>query len=160
MLFNSYAFLLVFLPLTVSGYCLLNARFGKWAALNFVTFASLAFYGYWNPPYTLLILSSIAINFLLGRMLFLAGSGRKALLAAGVAANLGALAWFKYARFGAQVIHDLTGRTVGIAAGFLPLAISFFTFTQIAYLVDVYRGMKKTSYSFKEYCFLFCSSRT
>ena len=152
MLFNSYIFLLVFLPLTVSGYCLLNARFGKWAALNFVTLASLVFYGYWNPPYTLLILASIAVNFLLGRLLYRAGAGRKALLVAGVIANLGTLAWFKYARFGAQVVHDLTGLPVSLAGSFLPLAISFFTFTQIAYLVDVYRGMK-TSYSFKEYCF-------
>jgi alginate O-acetyltransferase complex protein AlgI len=152
MLFNSYIFLLVFLPLTVSGYCLLNARFGKWAALNFLTLASLVFYSYWNPPYTLLILGSIVVNFLLGRLLYRAAAGRKALLVAGVTANLSTLAYFKYARFGAQVFHDLTGLPVSLGRTFLPLAISFFTFTQIAYLVDVYRGMK-TSYSFKEYCF-------
>jgi alginate O-acetyltransferase complex protein AlgI len=152
MLFNSRPFLLVFLPLTISAYCLLNARFGKWAALNFVTLASLVFYGYWNPPYTLLILASIGFNFLLGNLQRRAAAGRKALLAVGVTANLSTLAYFKYAQFGAHVAHALTGMTVNVAGHLLPLAISFFTFTQIAYQVDVYRG-KVRAYSFKEYCF-------
>src|SRR5579863_6940383 len=118
MLFNSYIFLLVFLPLTVSGYILLNARFGKWAALNFVTLASLVFYGYWNPPYLLLILTSIVVNFFLGRLLYRAAAGRKGLLVAGVVANLSTLAYFKYARFGAQVIHDLTGLPISLPRTF------------------------------------------
>lgn len=152
MLFNSYPFLLVFLPLTITGYCLLNARAGKWAALNFLTIASLVFYAYWNPPYLLLIFASILLNFQLGKLQQRAVSGKRALLVAGVIANLGTLTYYKYTGFGAQIIHELTGLPVGVATRFLPLAISFFTFTQIAYLVDMYRGLKK-SYSFKEYCF-------
>ncbi len=152
MLFNSYPFLLVFLPLAVGGFILLNSWAGKWAALNFITLASLVFYSYWNPPYTLLIVGSIALNFLLGRHLYRSADGRKIWLTVGIVVNLGALGYFKYSHFGAEVLGAFTGLDLRLAEGFLPLAMSFFTFTQIAYLVDVYRGMR-TEYSLREYCF-------
>lgn len=139
MLFNSYLFLFLFLPVTLAGYRLLQGRGRARGALGWLTAASLFYYGWWDPRYLALILASVAFNFGLGRAL----QGRhrsSALVALGVAVNLGALAWFKYAGFLVANLNQAAGTDFHLRTIVLPLAVSFFTFQQIAYLVDIHRG--------------------
>ncbi|HET9762362.1 MAG TPA: MBOAT family O-acyltransferase [Casimicrobiaceae bacterium] len=148
MLFNSYEYLIYFLPLTLAGFFLLGrARAGF--AVGALVAASLFFYGWWNPRYLPLILASIGFNFGVGALLRRthAVGGRaaraRALLAFGVGANLALLAVFKYADFAVANAAALAGLPLALPHIVLPLGISFFTFTQIAYLVDVHRGRAK-----------------
>ncbi|MDB5446878.1 MAG: alginate O-acetyltransferase [Phenylobacterium sp.] len=137
MLFNSFTYLLLFLPPVVVGFYLLARRAGRRAALAWLVLASLLFYGWWNPPYLLLLLGSAGFNFVTGGLIRLAGGRRRrALLVGGVAVNLLLLAYFKYMGFLLSTL-GLHWNAGGIV---LPLAISFFTFTQITYLVDSSRG--------------------
>jgi alginate O-acetyltransferase complex protein AlgI len=138
MLFNSYEYLIYFLPLSLAIYFLLGRR-AAWATAWLVA-ASLFFYSWWNPKYLPLILASIGFNFVVGRALHRGPRRAKALLALGVAANLVLLGVFKYADFAVRNAADLTGLPLALPQIVLPLGISFFTFTQIAYLVDVERG--------------------
>jgi alginate O-acetyltransferase complex protein AlgI len=138
MLFNSYEYLIYFLPLSLAIYFLLGRR-AAWATAWLVA-ASLFFYSWWNPRYLPLILASIAFNFAVGRALRRRPRRAKALLAFGVAANLILLGVFKYADFAVRNAADLSGLPLALPHIVLPLGISFFTFTQIAYLVDVERG--------------------
>jgi len=138
MLFNSYEYLIYFLPLSLVIYFVLGRR-AAWAATWLVA-ASLFFYGWWNPRYLPLILASIGFNFGVGRMLRRGGRRAKAWLAFGVAANLGLLGVFKYADFAVRNAADLTGVPLALPHILLPLGISFFTFTQISYLVDLAQG--------------------
>src|SRR5438445_9701833 len=137
MLFNSYPFIFVFLPATLLG-CFLLRRFSRRAALACVSLASLVFYAYWEPKYLGLLVPSLVINFILGRLI--ARTRRKGWLIAGVAGNLAVIGWFKYSLF---LYLTATGGATppdflrGIV---LPLGISFITFQKIAYLVDVWRG--------------------
>ncbi|MRR15573.1 MAG: MBOAT family protein [Deltaproteobacteria bacterium] len=148
MLFNSYLFLLVFLPITVVGFFLIG-RSGRHSwALAWLVGASLVFYGWWNPLFLLVIAGSIVFNFYWGRVV---SRGSKSLLAAGIAANLGLLGYFKYANFFADNLSAWTGRPIELTPIVLPLAISFYTFQQIAYLVDAYRGQAK-EHHFLDYC--------
>ncbi|QSA96968.1 MBOAT family protein [Methylococcus sp. EFPC2] len=151
MLFNSYAFIFVFLPVTALGFFLLGARSARLAA-GWLALASLFFYGYWSPVYVLLLLASIGFNFLAGRRLAdLAGStAGKRLLTGAIAANLGLLGYYKYANFFVDNFNALFGSDVLLGQIVLPLGISFFTFTQIAFLVDAYRGEAK-EYRFVHY---------
>jgi D-alanyl-lipoteichoic acid acyltransferase DltB (MBOAT superfamily) len=139
MLFNSYEYLIYFLPLSLAAFFLL-ARTRASFAVGALVAASLFFYGWWNPKYLPLILGSIGFNFAIGRAL--RGSLRhgKALLGFGIAANLALLGIFKYADFAIHNVTALTGLPLALPHIVLPLGISFFTFTQIAYLVDVHRG--------------------
>ena len=135
MLFNSYDYLLWFLPAALIVFFALGRR--PLAAQAWLTVASLVFYGWWNPWHLPLILGSIAVNFAVARALQ-RGAGR-AILAFGIAANLAVLGVFKYADFLVANVARLTGDAPRLLHLALPLGISFFTFTQIAYLVDVYR---------------------
>ena len=137
MLFNSQPFVLGFLPACLAGCFLLGHVAGRTAALAWLLLASLFFYGWWNPPFILLLLGSIAANYLLGqRILRLARAGRhgaaRVCLIAGLTANLALLAVFKYADF---LLHIVAPRAPSLGI-FLPLGISFFTFQQIMFLVD------------------------
>jgi len=134
-LFNSYEYLCYFLPAALAGYFLL-ARTPAVATLWLVA-ASLFFYAWWDVRNLPLILASIGVNFVLGRLLQ-AGAGRR-VLATGIALNLVALGWYKYAGFFAQNLAAVTGASLPPVHVGLPLGISFFTFTQIAYLVDCHR---------------------
>ncbi len=138
MLFNSYEYLIYFLPLSLAVYFLLGRK-AAWA-VGWLVVASLFFYGWWNPKYLPLILASIGFNFAIGRALHRRPRQSKALLALGVGANLVLLGVFKYANFAVRNTADLTGLPLALPHIVLPLGISFFTFTQIAYLVDVHRG--------------------
>jgi D-alanyl-lipoteichoic acid acyltransferase DltB (MBOAT superfamily) len=156
MLFNSYEFVLIFLPITIVLFVVCGRLLGKRAAFGSLVVASLVFYARWNPPYLLLVISSTLFNYAMGSLqhsvIRRRGKASKGLLAFGVAANLALLAYFKYANFFVHTVAKATGSAWHIEAIILPLAISFFTFTQIAYLVDVWEGMV-CSYSFLDYCF-------
>src|SRR5690606_1774832 len=100
--------------------------------------ASFVFYGWWRVDFIPLLILSMGFNFAMG--LLLATNQDKRLLVFGVAVNLAALGWFKYSGFFAEIVNDLTALGVPVPQVTLPLAISFYTFNQIAYLVDVYAG--------------------
>ena len=138
MLFNSYEYLCFFLPLALAGYFALARR--PALATLWLTAASLAFYAWWRPADLPLIVASILANFAIGRALQAARPGGGALLAAGVGANLAALAFFKYTAFVLASVAAATGAAMPVVDIALPLGISFFTFTQIAFLVDCRRG--------------------
>ena len=149
MLFNSYEFLFVFLPLTLIVFFLLGKRIGPEAAMLWLVAASLGFYGWWNPVYLWLIVFSMFFNYWAG--LVLRGRvQRKAMLVIGIAANLGLLGYFKYANFFVDTVNDLAGTSYNLQNIVLPLAISFFTFQQIAYLVDAYQR-KTEEHNFRHY---------
>jgi len=160
MLFNSFAFLFGYLPIVLAGYFLLDrwapaasasASWRRLAPATWLALASLFFYAWWDVRYLPLLLASICINYGAGRLLGAsAGAARKRVLVAALALNLGLLAYYKYANF---FIDSVTAVAVAVAAGadaaslpwhgldiILPIGISFFTFTQIAFLVDCYRG--------------------
>ena len=140
MLFNSPEFLFAFLPLTLGIYYLLKRHEGR-SALYWLVAASLFFYGWWNQAFLLLIGLSITANFFIAKaMRAAAGRKRKAILIAGIAANIACISYFKYAGFIAGNINALFDLNIQPGDIVLPLAISFFTFQQIAFLVDAYRG--------------------
>lgn len=156
MLFNSYIFILLFFPLCMAGYFGLN-RLGKYqTAQAFLLVMSLWFYGYFNPSYLLIILASIGINFLFTKLLHRTEKTllRKLLLLASLLFNLGILFYFKYYNFFVQNVNALFHLSWTTRNILLPLGISFFTFQQISYVVDVYRGQVK-EYPFLHYaCFV------
>lgn len=138
MLFNSVEFLLVFLPVLFVAF-LVTSRMGAIRArVALLLLGSLFFYGWWEWPYLLLILMSIGVNFLLGEGVLRRSSSRMP-LAVGVVFNLGLLGFFKYADFALGNLNRMGGsfEPLGIV---LPLAISFFTFQQVAYLVDRFKN--------------------
>jgi len=141
MLFSSYEFILVFLPIVIIGYHLLRERAPR-GALLFLVLASFFFYGYWRPSYLVILATSIAGNFLIGRGIARnrGSAGAKRFMLLGVALNLAALGYYKYAGLFVGTLGALLGRRFEFESVVLPLAISFFTFQQIAYLLDIYRG--------------------
>ena len=140
MLFNSYEFIFIFLPVACGGFFLL-ARAGKRIAIAWLIAASLFFYVWWNPLYLPFLVAVALFTYIVGRRLSQAPS--RWLLALGLAVDLGALGYFKYANFFVDTIAAVTGNRWSIAPIILPLAISFFTFQKIAYLVDSYRGLTR-----------------
>ena len=137
MLFNSSEFLFAFLPATLLIF-FLCARFSHRAALAWLTLASLFFYGWWNPVWLPLLLASIGFNYLAGREIAQRSNKRQLLIFA-IAVNLAALAYHKYGAFFVESLAAVLGSSYRWQVGELPLGISFFTFTQIAFLVDVYQ---------------------
>ena len=144
MLFNSHVFILLFLPVTLAGYFLLGRLPDTRPARLWLLLASLVFYGWWSLAFLGLLLGSMLVNYALGHRIGAWRTGEprraKALMLLGVAANIGLLAWYKYATFIADNVAALTGLEFAIGGVVLPLAISFYTFLQIAYLVDTWRG--------------------
>ena len=141
MLFTSAEYLLAFLPVSVVVYFWLTGARRTTAARAWLVLASLFFYGWWNPAYVPLLLLSMAGNWLVGARLAGAPGTQRPLLIAGVTANLALLGYYKYAGFLVANAAGLLGTNWSPPAVLLPLAISFFTFTQIAYLVDCHRGL-------------------
>ena len=139
MLFNSYAFLFVYLPIVLVAFFAI-ARASRSGARVFLALASLFFYGWWDWHYVGLLLLSIGVNFALGMAISQSeGVRRERWLIAGLAFNLGLLGFFKYCNFFLGTLAEVTGHDFGVAHIVLPLGISFFTFTQIAFLIDVKR---------------------
>jgi alginate O-acetyltransferase complex protein AlgI len=138
MLFSSYTFLFQFMPAVVLAFAAAR-RHSPRAGILVLVGASLIFYGAWRPIYLLLLTASIAANFSLG-LLMEDPLRRRNVGMAGVALNLALLCYFKYTDFILDSINMLTGAPLPFLNIVLPLGISFFTFQQIAYLVDVMRG--------------------
>jgi alginate O-acetyltransferase complex protein AlgI len=147
MLFNSYAFIFAFFPIMFLGFF----RIGKYShvlATLWLAAGSLFFYGWWDARFVGLLLGSIVFNYASGylighRVTRQPASQSKLLLAGAISANLILLGYFKYADFFAENINHLAGISLPIRQVILPLGISFFTFTQIAFLVDTYQGKVK-----------------
>jgi D-alanyl-lipoteichoic acid acyltransferase DltB (MBOAT superfamily) len=151
MLFNSFVFIFSFLPIAVLVFFAIGKQGHHRVAIAWLVAASLFFYGWWNPAYLGLILASILFNYAFGVLLGRQESRSKVLLIVGVVCNLSLIAYYKYANFFIDNMNVLTGTDYQVRSILLPLAISFFTFQQIAYLVDAYKGETK-EYNFLHYC--------
>jgi alginate O-acetyltransferase complex protein AlgI len=139
MLFNSLEFLVIFLPVVLVVFSLLK---GDAARSYFLILASLFFYGWWDPRYILLLAASIAGNYATATALHqVRNQLRQRVLVVGLVWNLGLLGYFKYAGFFVDNLNHTFSFDFVVPAIVLPLAISFFTFQQIAFLVDTYRGV-------------------
>jgi D-alanyl-lipoteichoic acid acyltransferase DltB (MBOAT superfamily) len=140
MLFSSYTFLFQFLPVTALAFAAAR-RHSPRAGIMVLAGASLFFYGAWKPVYLLVLVASIGFNFWLGLKME-DPLRRRTFGTLGVALNLTVLCYFKYTNFLFDSLTTLTGTPLPFVNVVLPLGISFFTFQQIAYLVDVMRGAK------------------
>jgi alginate O-acetyltransferase complex protein AlgI len=140
MLFSSYTFLFQFLPATVLAFAAAR-RHSPRAGIMVLVGASLFFYGAWRPVYLLLFAVSVGVNFALGLRME-DPLRRHGIGTFGVALNLAGLCYFKYTNFIFDSLNTLTGAPLPFVNIILPLGISFFTFQQIAYLVDVMRGAR------------------
>jgi alginate O-acetyltransferase complex protein AlgI len=152
MLFNSFAFIFAFLPVVLAAFFLFGRFAGRQAAVAFLCLASMFFYAWWNPVYLLLLVGEVCVNFAIGRAI-LQQRGRPAartIMIAGIVFNLVILGFFKYALFFTGIVNDLAGTQWSMIALVLPLGISFHTFQQIAYLVQV-RDERTPKYRFLDY---------
>jgi len=141
MLFNSHEFLFVFLPVVFMGFVVL-ARRAPWASPIWLALGSVFFYGWLSREMTVLLLASILFNYVGGRVVDHArcnGAYLRGKVGVIVVANLALLGYFKYANFFVDTINKLGG-SIDLISIALPMGISFFTFTQIAYVVDVSKG--------------------
>ncbi len=157
MLFNSYEFIFLFLPVTFFVYFYLNKKRLTEAAKGWLVFSSLFFYSWWNINYLPLILGSILFNYVVGRSLYQYSDterkgliSRKTILFFGIVLNLSLLGYFKYVDFFIENINYAFNTQISLLNLTLPLAISFFTFQQIAYLVDSFR-QETEEYDFLNY---------
>jgi alginate O-acetyltransferase complex protein AlgI len=145
MLFNSYEFLFFFLPATLAVFFALSGFNHVKAAAAWLALVSIFFYGYWNPRYVILLMTSIAFNFAIGhaiaksRLAARPESAQRILILA-LVVNLAALGYYKYANFFVHSLNSAGHLDLYLAQIVLPIGISFFTFTQIAFLVDTFRG--------------------
>jgi alginate O-acetyltransferase complex protein AlgI len=145
MLFNSFEFVVFWIGIALVFLTLLRGRPEAQKAL--LVAASLFFYAWWRFEYVFILLASMAVNFWIGQLLakrFEANQSRSNLLAAGVVANLLAIGYFKYFGLLVGTTNTVAGTEWTVPTILLPLAISFFTFQQIAFLVDASRGQAKT----------------
>jgi len=157
MLFNSYEFIFLFLPVVFFVYFYLNSKRLTEIAKGFLVFSSLFFYSYWEIKYLPLILGSMLINYVIGTTLSRYDNSntkksfsKKTILIFAIVGNVSLLGYFKYADFFIKNFNLLAGSYIEPLHLLLPLAISFFTFQQIAYLVDSYKAETK-EYDFLNY---------
>lgn len=154
MLFNSYIFIFAFLPISFFVYFYLLKKRLIIGAKGFLVFSSLFFYSWWNVAYLPLILISMLFNYIIGNILNNKDKKtkitKKSILIIGIIFNLSLLGYFKYADFFIENLNITLGLSINQLNLLLPLAISFFTFQQIAYLVDSYRNETK-EYDFLNY---------
>ena len=165
MLFNSTIFILGFLPLTLFGFWLLIKLRLTQGVMLWLLISSLGFYSYWNIfspagqgqtiQYIFLIIISVVINYSLGTEITrstLFSRRAKILLIFGTILNLSIIIYYKYANFFLDSINAISSSNYSLETLILPLGISFYTFTQIAYLVDAYRGeLKQEKYNLPTY---------
>lgn len=149
MLFNSLVFIAGFLPVVLLGFILLAVSGKQRMAAIWLTLASLVFYGWWNPAYVPLLIGSMLFNHLIAGQLLRRPS--RTVLVLGVAANVALLGYYKYTGFLFGTLDELFALGWSLDSIILPLAISFFTFQQIAYLVDAHDG-EVTEHDFVHYC--------
>lgn len=152
MLFNSYEFIFIFLPITFFVYFYLNSKRLGHISKAFLVVSSLFFYSWWNIIYLPLILLSMIFNYTIGNTLANNKSkiNTKALLCLAITSNLALLGYFKYSDFFISNVNFAFGSHIEPLHLALPLAISFFTFQQIAYLIDSYKG-ETSEYDFLNY---------
>ena len=146
MLFSSFEFLFAFVPVVCVVYFALTRFFGHPAGRLWLLLASFFFYGYWEIRYVPLLAASVAFNFLIGKRI----RGGSGWLMAGIVGNVAALAYYKYTGFFLTSLNTAAGWQLTVPTILLPLGISFFTFTQIAYLVDA-SSEKIPDYNFVDY---------
>jgi alginate O-acetyltransferase complex protein AlgI len=149
--FNSHLYLLIFLPITLIVYLFLVRYSLAQASKVWLVLASLFFYAWSNPAHLYLLLGSLLLNFLIWSALLKLNSsltsGRRMVFILGIAANIAFLGYFKYADFFITNVNHLFHAHYSLLHLAFPLAVSFFTFTQIAYLTDTYRGkVEKTGF--------------
>jgi len=149
-LFNSFEYFLLFLPLTAVLYFFFNRLKLTEAAIAVLIFASFFFYAWWEIRYLPILLFSIIFNFTIGKIIRHPTPYKKTALIIGIITNVCLLAVFKYADFFIENLNHLSSNNIALLHLTLPLAISFFTFQQIAYLVDSYKGLTK-EYDFLRY---------
>ena len=151
MLFSDPIFLFIFLPIVLFGYYLIPRFRTKYTSLrlSFLVCSSLLFYGWWYPPYLIILISSILFNYWI--LVVFQNTKKEFLCIFAVFFNLGLLFYFKYFNFFIENMSYVTGAELIVEPILLPLAISFFTFQQIAYVMDVKRGLIG-EYSFRQYC--------
>lgn len=143
MLFNSYVFILVFLPLALILYYGLNRRAHFELAKITLILMSIWFYAYFHWSYVFILLASILANYALSVWMLRKAQGsrfRRGLLTAGIVLNLSVIAYYKYLDFFIGNINYFFGGQIPFLNILMPLGISFFTFQQISWLVDSYRG--------------------
>ena len=152
MLFNSYIFILLFLPLSLTGYFLLNRCKKYTAASVYMLLMSMWFYAYFNIAYLPLIVASVLVNYAIYRTLGKTHSSalRRLLLGVGVAFDLGSLFYYKYYDFFSENINALFSADLPLRGLILPLGISFFTFQQLSFVIDSYRR-EVPEYGFLDY---------
>lgn len=157
MLFSSYEFIFFFLPVVLIGYFYLSKFHVKTLSISWLVFCSLVYYSWLKPIYLLLMLFSIFVNYILGDLLGkkTLSQQKKIILILGIIFNLGLLGYYKYTNFIIDTVNELFTTDYSLQKIILPLAISFFTFQQIAYLVDSYEGKTK-HYTFLNYCLFVC----
>ena len=142
MLFNSFRFLFVFLPLTMLGFHVFG-RFGRRPVILWLALMSVVFYAAWNPIFVSFLLASILVNYLAATLITRPpefSPARRRLLALGILVNLLPLFYFKYLYKTLLLLDWLHLSHINPHPFLLPLGISFFTFTQISYLVDLAQG--------------------
>ena len=149
MVFSSLEFIYLFLPPVLMGFFALRALGHETAIVWWLIAASLAFYAWWSPTHLVLLVLSVMANFALHRHILRTRS--KAVLSAGIIGNLATLAYFKYADFLISNVNLFPGVDLPALGIVLPLAISFFTFQQISFLCDTYRG-DISQCDFSKYC--------
>ncbi len=153
MLFNTFEFIFIFLPLTLIIYFLLNKFKLVKIATAWLVLASLFYYSYWKLDYLPIILASMIFNYAIGSTLSNETKlkiNRRLLLIFGILGNVFLLAYFKYFDFVLYNLNLIFHQNFNYSNLLLPLAISFFTFQQIAYIVDSYEGKTK-EYDFLTY---------
>ncbi|MDO4740309.1 MAG: MBOAT family O-acyltransferase [Eubacteriales bacterium] len=152
MQFNSYIFLLLFLPLSVTGYFLLHRLRRPTLAKAYLLGMSLWFYGFFNWTYFLIMGASIGVNFGMNRIMSRtkAPAVRRAAFWTGMLLNIGILFYFKYTDFFISNINAVLGSEIPLLHLVLPLGISFYTFQQLGYMIDSYKG-KAPDYNFLDY---------
>ena len=161
MLFNSFEFIFLFLPITLTVFFLIGKKASyvkQQIPLLWLVLASLFFYGWWKPLNLPLIILSIAINYSLGHLLgnvIEKNAVKKIILLLGIVFNLALICYFKYAGFLVATVNQVIDTNLNFSSIVIPLAISFFTFQQIAYLVDAYKGQTK-EYNFLKYMLFVC----
>ena len=156
MSFSSIPFIYLFLPFCVFAFFFVSAFKNRTLSLSFFVALSLTFYGYYDWRYIFLLLFSIFVNYAVSVCIFRCDKEKygKILTGLGIAFNIALMGYFKYTGFFLENVNALFGANFSIWKIIPPLGISFFSFQQISYLVDTYRGTTKKN-SFLEYlCFV------
>ncbi len=159
MIFSTYSFIFIFLPIVFFGFRLFaHFQLHLWSKVWLIA-ASVYFYAQGSGSFVFVFIADMVVNYLLGTWMIKSGdSGRngvkKVLLAVGLLLNISFLGYYKYANFMIENVNLLTGQAYGLVNIVLPLGISFYTFQLIAYLVDSYRGKAKPSSAIDFFLFI------